>query len=62
MPMCLQALVGFTAADVEPSLLTKANWAAVPATLPVISLAFVYQNVVPVITTQLEVCGWDFHR
>lgn len=34
-------------------MLTKANWSAVPSTLPVIALAFVYQNVVPVITANL---------
>ena len=39
----------------DASALGRANWAAVPATLPVLSLAFVYQNIVPVISSDLEV-------
>lgn len=34
--------------------LLKANWEAVPSSIPVIALAFVYQNVVPVLCTNLE--------
>jgi len=34
--------------------LTKADWSAVPSSLSILSLAFVYQNVVPVITSDLE--------
>lgn len=34
--------------------LAKANWTAVPASLSILSLAFVYQNIVPVITSDLE--------
>mmetsp|Transcript_24549 Transcript_24549/g.58353 ORF Transcript_24549/g.58353 Transcript_24549/m.58353 type:complete len:344 (-) Transcript_24549:77-1108(-) len=41
-------------ADVDPQSLGEANWGAVPATLPVISLAFVFQNIVPVIVSNLE--------
>ena len=39
----------------EARALWRTNWSAVPATLPVLSLAFVYQNVVPVIASNLEV-------
>ena len=49
------ALLGRAAGGAEPSDLAAADWAAVPATLPTIALAFVYQNVVPVIASSLEV-------
>eukprot|EP00854_Cymbomonas_tetramitiformis_P005681 gene5681-6866_t len=39
---------------VDISNLQVAHWDAVPKSLPVISLAFVYHNVVPVIVTSLE--------
>ena len=58
--VCLQGLLAAASGGVDTSSLSKANWSAVPATLPVMSLAFVYQNVVPVIATSLEVrllCG-----
>ncbi len=35
--------------------LLHTNWSAVSQTLPVLSLAFVYQNVVPVVCSRLEV-------
>lgn len=41
--------------QVRPENLLQTNWSAVPKTLPVLSLAFVYQNVVPVICSRLEV-------
>lgn len=47
-------LVGVAATDLHPEQLAVANWQAVPDALPVIALAFVYQNVVPVIATSLE--------
>ncbi|KAL4437968.1 hypothetical protein ABPG77_004189 [Micractinium sp. CCAP 211/92] len=47
-------LLGAAATDVRPELLAAANWDALPDALPVIALAFVYQNVVPVIATSLE--------
>jgi hypothetical protein len=50
----LQALLGVAAGGVDPSLLTESHWEAVPSTLPVLALAFVMQNVVPVIASQLE--------
>lgn len=49
-----QGLLGVTATDVRPDLLAVANWEALPDALPVIALAFVFQNVVPIITTSLE--------
>ena len=49
------ALLGRAAGGADPSALAAADWAAVPATLPTIALAFVYQNVVPVIASSLEV-------
>lgn len=36
------------------SLLDNGNWSAVPATLPVVALAFVYHNVVPVVVQALD--------
>lgn len=48
------ALLGLAATDVRPELLSVANWEALPDALPVIALAFVYQNVVPVIASSLE--------
>lgn len=53
-PAWAQGLLGVAATDVRPELLAAANWEALPDALPVIALAFVYQNVVPVITTSLE--------
>ena len=50
-----QALLVAASAGVQPEALVKANWGAVPAAMPVLSLAFVYQNVVPVLTSSLEV-------
>jgi tyrosine-specific transport protein len=48
----LLVAVGSTGLDFNSLL--RANWAAVPHSIPVIALAFVYQNVVPVVTTSLE--------
>lgn len=53
--LAAQALLGKAAGGVEPSALLASHWEAVPATLPTIALAFVYQNVVPVISSSLEV-------
>ncbi|CAK0749359.1 hypothetical protein CVIRNUC_001904 [Coccomyxa viridis] len=47
-------LLWAVAGQVHPENLFQANWVAVPQTLPVLSLAFVYQNVVPVICSRLE--------
>ena len=51
----VQGLLWAVAGQVHPENLFQANWVAVPQTLPVLSLAFVYQNVVPVICSRLEV-------
>ena len=48
------ALLGRAAGGADPGALAAGDWAAVPATLPTIALAFVYQNVVPVIASSLE--------
>ena len=56
-PAAVQALLGKAAVHVEPSALLTSHWEAVPATLPTIALAFVFQNVVPVISSSLEVCS-----
>ncbi|KAJ9508016.1 hypothetical protein QJQ45_021351 [Haematococcus lacustris] len=48
------ALVLLVLPGVQPDTLWVANWGAVPHTLPVLALAFVYQNVVPVVVKELE--------
>eukprot|EP00884_Botryococcus_braunii_P002200 jgi/Botrbrau1/11981/Bobra.0115s0017.1 len=48
------ALLGVAAGDLDPGFLGEAHWEAVPGTLPVLALAFVMQNVVPVLASQLE--------
>ena len=57
-----QGLVIAAAGGVQPAALARANWSAVPSTLPVLALAFVYQNVVPVIASSLEVRVWDLDQ
>lgn len=51
----MQGLLGTAVPGVDPTALTKANFGAVPKTLPVLSLAFVFHNIIPVIATSLEV-------
>ncbi|KAL9234835.1 hypothetical protein vseg_009659 [Gypsophila vaccaria] len=48
------ALVVVASGDLHFESLLKANFEAVPSSIPVIALAFVYQNVVPVLCTNLE--------
>ncbi|XP_058080005.1 uncharacterized protein LOC131228173 isoform X3 [Magnolia sinica] len=48
------ALVGVACGDLQWSSLLKANYEAVPLSIPIIALSFVYQNVVPVLCTNLE--------
>ncbi|GMP91601.1 hypothetical protein CsSME_00042227 [Camellia sinensis var. sinensis] len=48
------ALVVVASSDLHWNALLKANFGAVPASIPIIALSFVYQNVVPVICTNLE--------
>jgi tyrosine-specific transport protein len=50
----LQVLLSLVVPHVQWSELSKAEWGAVPGTLPIIALAFVYQNVVPVVVKDLE--------
>ena len=53
--MSFGALVVTALPQVDASAaLSTADWSAVPASLPVICLSFVYHNVVPVISTSLE--------
>lgn len=51
----MQGLLGSAAPGLDTHALLKANVAAVPKTFPVLSLAFIYHNVIPVIATNLEV-------
>jgi amino acid permease len=53
--MLLQGLLVVAAGGVDSGSLTSGgDWSAVPATLPVVALAFVYHNIIPVICTALE--------
>ena len=53
----MQGLVWAVSGQVRAENLLHTNWSAVSQTLPVLSLAFVYQNVVPVVCSRLEVCA-----
>ncbi|XP_058008932.1 uncharacterized protein LOC110653316 isoform X2 [Hevea brasiliensis] len=48
------ALAAVASGEVQPDALLKANFEAVPMSIPIIALSFVYQNVVPVLCTNLE--------
>ncbi|KAM5584790.1 hypothetical protein ABKV19_004248 [Rosa sericea] len=48
------ALVAVASEYLQLSALLKANFQAVPMSIPIIVLSFVYQNVVPVLCTDLE--------
>ncbi|XP_007015321.2 PREDICTED: tyrosine-specific transport protein [Theobroma cacao] len=48
------ALVAVASGGLEWDSLLKANFEAVPMSIPIIALSFVYQNVVPVLCTNLE--------
>ncbi|KAH9790360.1 hypothetical protein KPL71_003375 [Citrus sinensis] len=48
------ALVFVASGDLQWNALLKANFEAVPMSIPIIALSFVYQNVVPVLCTNLE--------
>ncbi|KAE9462087.1 hypothetical protein C3L33_05996, partial [Rhododendron williamsianum] len=50
----LEALVVVASGDLHWDALLKANFQAVPLSIPIIALSFVYQNVVPVLCTDLE--------
>lgn len=40
--------------QLDVQVLARANWSAVPTTLPVLALAFVYHNVLPLVVHKLE--------
>lgn len=48
------ALVVVASGDLHLDALLKVNFEAVPSSIPIIALAFVYHNVVPVLCTNLE--------
>ncbi|KAF9665407.1 hypothetical protein SADUNF_Sadunf16G0119400 [Salix dunnii] len=48
------SLVVAASGDLHVDALLKVNFAAVPMSIPIIALSFVYQNVVPVLCTNLE--------
>nr|GEX40000.1 tyrosine-specific transport protein-like isoform X1 [Tanacetum cinerariifolium] len=48
------ALVAVAAGDLHWDALLRANLQAIPSSIPIIALSFVYQNVVPVLCTNLE--------
>ncbi|GAB4855936.1 hypothetical protein Ancab_024576 [Ancistrocladus abbreviatus] len=48
------SLVVVASGDLHWEALLKANFEAVPLSIPIIALSFVYQNVVPVLCTNLE--------
>ncbi|KFK26400.1 hypothetical protein AALP_AA8G243700 [Arabis alpina] len=48
------ALVAVVSGDLHWEALLKANFDAVPMSIPIVALSFVYQNVVPVLCTNLE--------
>ncbi|KAJ6777942.1 hypothetical protein OIU74_001843 [Salix koriyanagi] len=48
------SLVVVASGDLHLDALLKVNFAAVPMSIPIIALSFVYQNVVPVLCTNLE--------
>ncbi|XP_019460267.1 PREDICTED: uncharacterized protein LOC109359997 isoform X3 [Lupinus angustifolius] len=47
-------LVAVASGDLHLNALLKANFQAAPMSIPIIALSFVYQNVVPVLCTNLE--------
>lgn len=47
-------LVGVGSGGVHSEYLTQQDWSKVPSTVPVLYIALVFHNVVPVVTTQLE--------
>jgi len=52
--MSFTCLVVVASANLQWSSLLEANFAAAPQSIPIIALSFVYQNVVPVLCTNLE--------
>ncbi|MEM9949741.1 MAG: aromatic amino acid transport family protein [Cyanobacteria bacterium P01_D01_bin.36] len=56
------ALLALTVSQVDPARFQVQHWEAVGLAVPVMFVAFVYQNVVPVVTTQLEGDGRRVRR
>lgn len=52
------ALVAVGSGGVHPDYLLQQDWSKVPSTIPVLYIALVFHNVVPVVTTQLEGVRW----
>ncbi|GIL51085.1 hypothetical protein Vafri_7188 [Volvox africanus] len=48
------ALLVVAGSHIDLPVLARAEWSAVPPTIPVIALAFVYHNIVPVVVHNLE--------
>ena len=48
------ALVFVGSSGVHPEYLLHQDWSRVPSTVPVLYIALVFHNVIPVVTTQLE--------
>lgn len=47
-------LLAIAAAGVNPENFLTGDWSAVPSTIPVVALAFVYHNVVPTVSSMME--------
>ncbi|GLI62086.1 hypothetical protein VaNZ11_004667, partial [Volvox africanus] len=48
------ALLAVAGSHIDLPVLARAEWSAVPPTIPVIALAFVYHNIIPVVVHNLE--------
>lgn len=54
MLLSFAALVAVGSGGVHMDYLSNQDWTKVPSTVPVLYIALVFHNVVPVVTTQLE--------
>lgn len=48
------ALIVVGSGGVQMDFLTEQDWSKLPSTVPVLYIALVFHNVIPVVTTQLE--------
>ncbi len=48
------ALVVLGSGGVQTDYLAQQDWSKLPSTVPVLYIALVFHNVIPVVTTQLE--------
>lgn len=48
------ALIFLGSGGVQMDLITQQDWSKLPSTVPVLYIALVFHNVIPVVTTQLE--------